>query len=408
MSTLIGPFRQILTLKNTDLKGVLNDDSLDIIENGSVLCEGEEIIEVGSFNALLSKADQIYEIESDQILMPGLIDCHTHLVWGGTRARDYALRMSGESYETILEQGGGIFDSVAKTRAAEKKELLSSLVRRANRHLQDGITTIEVKSGYGLDVENELKILEVVKKGNSQLKADLIPTCLAAHVCPKEFSNKEKFLKHIENELFPLLKSKQLTNRIDIFVEPSAFPVEVAQEYMKAAKAQGFDLTIHADQFHVGGSQIAVDLGAQSADHLEASKDKEVKLLAKSDTVAVALPGASLGLGMQFTPARKLLDAGASLAISTDWNPGSGPMGDLLVQASILGIYEKLSSAEIFAGITFRAAKALGLEDRGRIASGMKADMVSFSFNDYREILYNQGKVKPTMVWKNGKKVKHV
>ena len=180
MSTLIGPFRQILTLKNTDLKGVLNDDSLDIIENGSVLCEGEEIIEVGSFNALLSKADQIYEIESDQILMPGLIDCHTHLVWGGTRARDYALRMSGESYETILEQGGGIFDSVAKTRAAEKKELLSSLVRRANRHLQDGITTIEVKSGYGLDVENELKILEVVKEGNSQLKADLIPTCLAA------------------------------------------------------------------------------------------------------------------------------------------------------------------------------------------------------------------------------------
>ena len=162
------------------------------------MCDGKEIVEVGSFDGLSSKADHISEIDSDQILLPGFIDCHTHLVWGGTRARDYTLRMSGESYEKILEQGGGIFDSVAKTRAAQKNELLDGLIKRANRHLQDGITTIEVKSGYGLDVENELKILEVVKEGNAQLKADLVPTCLAAHVCPKEFSDKKVFLKYIE------------------------------------------------------------------------------------------------------------------------------------------------------------------------------------------------------------------
>jgi imidazolonepropionase len=408
MSKLIGPFKQILTMSNTPIKGVLRDEKLDVIENGGVLIDDEKIIAVGDFKELAKVATSISEIESDQILLPGLVDCHTHLVWGGTRARDYTLRMSGESYEKILEQGGGIFDSVAKTRAASKEQLLDGLIRRANRHLMDGVTTIEVKSGYGLDVENELKILEVVKAGNAKVAADLIPTCLAAHVCPKEFADKKVFLKHIENELFPLLKSKQLANRIDIFVEPSAFPVEVAKEYMQVAKNLGFDLTIHADQFHTGGSQIAVELGAKSADHLEASTDKEVAIIAKSDTVAVALPGASIGLGMQFTPARKLLDAGASLAISTDWNPGSGPMGDLLVQAAILGIYEKLSSAEIFAGITFRAAHALGLEDRGRISEGMKADFVSFPFNDYREILYNQGKVKPEMVWKNGKEVKHV
>lgn len=408
MSTLIGPFKQILTLKNTPIKGALGDEKLGVVENGGVLCEGEKILEVGDFNSLSSKAKNISEIESDHILLPGFIDCHTHLVWGGTRARDYTLRMAGESYEKILEQGGGIFDSVSKTRLATKEELLGGLIKRANRHLNDGITTIEVKSGYGLDVENELKILEVVKEGNAQLQADLIPTCLAAHVCPKEFTDKKKFLQYVESELFPLLKSKQLTNRIDIFVEPSAFPIEMAKEYMQAAKNAGFALAIHADQFHTGGSQIAVELGAKSADHLEASTDKEVAILAKSNTVAVALPGASLGLGMQFTPARKLLDAGASLAISTDWNPGSGPMGDLLVQAAILGIYEKLSSAEIFAGITFRAANALGLEDRGRIVGGMKADLIAFPFNDYREILYNQGKVKPSMVWKNGKEVKHV
>lgn len=408
MSTLIGPFKQILTMKDTPVKGVLNDEKLDIVENGGVLIENEKILEVGDFDQLSKKSTTIHEVSSDQILLPGFVDCHTHLVWGGTRARDYTLRMSGESYEKILEQGGGIFDSVAKTRAAEKEELLNGLVQRANRHLNDGVTTIEVKSGYGLDVENELKILGVVQEGQKSILADLIPTCLAAHVCPKEFNDKGEFLKHIENELFPLLRSRKLTNRIDIFVEPSAFPVEIAKKYMQAAKSAGFDLTIHADQFHTGGSQIAVELAAKSADHLEASTDKEVEMLAKSDTVAVALPGASLGLGMQFTPARKLLDAGASLAISTDWNPGSGPMGDLLVQASILGIYEKLSSAEIFAGITFRAAKALGLNGRGRIAEGMNADFVSFSFDDYREILYNQGKVKPSAVWKNGKEVKNV
>jgi imidazolonepropionase len=408
MSKLIGPFREVITLANSSEKGVLSDSRLEIVKNGGVLISDEKILKVGSFDKLVTESSKVEEIENDQVLMPGLIDCHTHLVWGGTRARDYTLRMSGESYEKILEQGGGIFDSVEKTRAASKDELKTGLLKRANRHLKDGVTTIEVKSGYGLNVENELKILEVVKSSKSTLEVDLIPTCLAAHVCPKEFSDKKEFLIYLENELLPQLLVKGLTNRVDIFVEPSAFPVEIAKDYMQAAKNLGFDLTIHADQFHTGGSQIAVELGAKSADHLEASTDKEVELLAKSDTVAVALPGASIGLGMQFTPARKLLDAGASLAISTDWNPGSGPMGDLLVQASILGIYEKLSSAEIFAGMTFRAAKALGLNDRGRITEGMKADLIAFPVDDYREILYNQGKIKPNMVWKNGNLINHV
>lgn len=408
MSKLIGPFREVITLANSSEKGVLSDSRLEIVKNGGVLISDEKILKVGSFDKLVTESSKVEEIENDQVLMPGLIDCHTHLVWGGTRARDYTLRMSGESYEKILEQGGGIFDSVEKTRAASKDELKTGLLKRANRHLKDGVTTIEVKSGYGLNVENELKILEVVKSSKSTLEVDLIPTCLAAHVCPKEFSDKKEFLIYLENELLPQLLVKGLTNRVDIFVEPSAFPVEIAKDYMQAAKNLGFDLTIHADQFHTGGSQIAVELGAKSADHLEASTDKEVELLAKSDTVAVALPGASIGLGMQFTPARKLLDAGASLAISTDWNPGSGPMGDLLVQASILGIYEKLSSAEIFAGMTFRASKALGLNDRGRITEGMKADLIAFPVDDYREILYNQGKIKPNMVWKNGNLINHV
>lgn len=408
MSTLIGPFSEIVTLKNTELKGPLTDENLEIISDGGVLVKNGEIIKVDTFKNLITEADSIEEIDSTQILLPGFVDCHTHLVWGGTRSRDFTMRMSGATYESILEKGGGIFDSVEKTRGAGKSELLNGLLMRANRHLNDGVTTIEVKSGYGLDFENEHKILEVVKEGKNKVEADLIPTCLAAHVCPKEFGDKKEFLGYLVSDLLPELKRKDLTQRIDIFVEPSAFPTEIAFDYMQSAKNLGFDLTVHADQFHTGGSEMAVKLGAKSADHLEASTEKEVKLLANSDTVAVALPGASLGLGMNFTPCRKLLDGGASVAISTDWNPGSAPMGDLLVQSAIIGIYEKLSSAEIFAGITFRAAKALGLNDRGRIARGMKADLVSFPFSDYREILYNQGKVKPSGVWKNGKRISNV
>ena len=378
---------------------------LGIIKNGGVLVDAGSILKVDDFEMLTKLHTSVHEIEDEHVLLPGLVDCHTHLVWGGSRARDYTMRMSGASYEAILYEGGGIFDSVEKTRATAKDQLLAGLAKRVKRHLNDGITTIEVKSGYGLNVEHEIKILEVIKEAKSRVEADLIPTCLAAHVCPKEFTDKKMFLSYLEQELFPMLKGQELASRIDIFVEPSAFSKDTALDYLNAAKQSGFRLTVHADQFHVGGSEIAVRLEAQSADHLEASTEREIAMLANSETVAVALPGASIGLGMNFTPARKLLDAGASLAISTDWNPGSAPMGDLLVQAAILGIYEKLSPAEIFAGITYRAATALGLTDRGRIDENYKADLVAFNVSDYREILYNQGKIKPAMVWKNGKEL---
>ncbi|MEO6850243.1 MAG: amidohydrolase family protein, partial [Mucilaginibacter sp.] len=173
-----------------------------------------------------------------------------------------------------------------------------------------------------------------------------------------------------------------------------------ATNYLHVAKQMGFDITVHADQFTTGGSEVAVNAGAVSADHLEASGNKEIKMLAVSDTVAVVLPGASLGLGMEFAPARQLLSAGVCLAIASDWNPGSAPMGDLLMQAAVLSAYEKLSNAEVFAGLTFRAAKALNLHDRGSLEKGKLADMQAYSCNDYQEILYQQGKLKPGRVWK--------
>ena len=395
---LIGPFKQLLTLRNLPEKGALYDDQLEIIADAGIGVEDGVILEIGNFNEMRSIYAEIEELEEDFVGMPGLVDCHTHMVWGGSRAGDYALRMRGESYEKILEEGGGIFDSVQKTRQASKEDLLQSFRKRAQRHFESGVTTAEVKSGYGLDLESEVKMLEVAKQADTNL--DLVTTCLSAHVCPKEFEVKSEYLNHIINEILPVIKDRKLASRVDAFIEPSTFPIDIARPYLEEAQRMGFDITVHADQFTPGGSDIAVKLGAQSADHLESSTENEISILANSETVAVALPGASIGLGMQFTPARKLLDAGASLAIATDWNPGSGPMGDLITQAAILGIYEKLSTAEVIAGMTFRAAKALGLKDRGVLAEGMKAHIIGFPTSDFREILYQQGQLKPSLVWK--------
>jgi imidazolonepropionase len=400
---LIGPFTQILPLSELSLKGALNDEQLQIIPQGGVLVEGGLIVEVGDFEKLReeNREAEIEEITGQQVLLPGFIDCHTHLCFAGDRSKDYALRIAGKSYLEIAKAGGGIWDSVMQTRQASKEQLAELVLQRVNRHAKDGVTTIEIKSGYGLKVEEELKQLWAIKLAAASSTVDLITTCLAAHILPKDFFGIEsEYLEYILNDLLPKIKKENLANRVDIFVEESAFNFANATCYLRVAKQMGFDVTVHADQFTTGGSEVAVNVGAVSADHLEASGEKEIKLLAASDTVAVALPGASIGLGMDFAPARKLLNAGASLAIASDWNPGSAPMGDLLMQASVLSAYEKLTTAEVFAGLTFRAAKALNLHDRGSLEKGKLADFQAYLCNDYREILYHQGKLKPVRVWK--------
>ena len=404
---LIGPITQVLTLDHLPLKGALMDDKLEIVEHAGILIEDEKIRLVGKWEKLLKdfpKAE-IHELKGDFVAMPGLVDCHTHICFGGSRAKDFAMRNAGKTYLEIAQAGGGIWDTVTQTRKLSLSELAQITANHANRHLSDGVTTIEVKSGYGLSVEEELKMLRAIQEANRSTSADLISTCLAAHMKPRDFSgSNSEYLEMISAALFPILKKEKLTNRIDAFVEKSAFSPEEIAPYFQIAKELGFELTVHADQFSVGGSKVAVEFGARSADHLEASGDEEIRLLAQSNTIAVALPGASIGLGCAFTPARKLLDQGAALAIASDWNPGSAPMGDLLAQASILATFEKLSTAEVLAGITLRAAAALDLNDRGKLAKGQLADFILFPTSDYREILYQQGKMKPVEVWKKGSK----
>ncbi len=405
---IIGPFVQVITLDDLPMKGSIKDESLEVLMNSAVAVDDGKIKAVDKFDALRGKFPHAFIelIETPQVLLPGFIDSHTHICFAGSRANDYAMRVSGKTYLEIAKAGGGIWDTVTQTRNASKSELASLTTMRAERLLHSGVTTIEVKSGYGLNVEEELKLLNAIKEANEKTRADLIPTCLSAHLKPKDFDGtQEDYLSYIAEKLLPEIQKKNLASRVDIFVEETAFSVDAAKEYLRKARLLGFDITVHADQFTTGGSAVAVDCGAVSADHLEASGDKAIELMAKSDIVATVLPGASMGLGMPFAPARKLLDAGVCVSIASDWNPGSAPMGDLLMQAAVLGAYEKLSIAETLAGISFRAAKALRLNDRGMLKENSIADMQAYAVKEFREIIYLQGSMKPCIVWKNGERI---
>ena len=409
---LIGPFKQIVTLNNLPLRGKISDEQLEIIENGGILINSEnKIEEIGNYEVIANKTKQSLSNSptlqfSNSVVLPAFIDCHTHICFGGNRANDFAMRNAGKTYLEIAEKGGGIWSSVQHTRNASESELLEKLLERINRLISLGITTIEIKSGYGLNVESELKMLRVIKKAQEKTEATLVPTCLSAHLKPKDFEGTSSaYLQYILTEILPKVKQENLSKRVDIFIEKSAFQPEESRKFLERSKDLGFEITVHADQFTAGSSRIAVEVGAFSADHLEATIEEDLEYLAKSETVAVALPGASLGLGEPFTPARKILDKNGILAIASDWNPGSAPMGNLITQASILATFQKLTTAEVLAGITFRAAKALNLNDRGILKKGMKADFVVFETDNFQNILYNQGSLVASEVYIDGERI---
>lgn len=387
---------------NLPERGAISDNSLEIIDDGGVVIEDGKIIEVGDFLSLSKNNLDVREITYPCVLLPGFIDSHTHVCHYGNRSDEYAKRNSGISYQQILEEGGGIHNTMNSTSNSTDEQLTDDTLNRLKRHFQEGVLTCEVKSGYAPNLEDEVRMLRIINEIDSSNDIDLIPTCLAAHVTPKKYESSKKYLDSIVNDLLPIIKEENLSNRVDIFIEEKAFSITEASNFLEKIKSD-FYITAHANQFTSGGLKVGVDNGAVSVDHLEVITDQEIDYLSKSDTTGVVLPGCSLGLGIPFAPARKLLDNNCKVSIASDWNPGSAPMGDLLMQASLLGSTEKLSNAEVLAGITCRAANALYLEDRGSLENGKIADMIGFKTNDFRDILYNQGKLKPSFICKRGK-----
>ena len=387
---------------NLPERGAISDNSLEIIDDGGVVIEDGKIIEVGDFLSLSKNDLDVREITYPCVLLPGFIDSHTHVCHYGNRSDEYAKRNSGISYQQILEEGGGIHNTMNSTSNSTDEQLTDDTLNRLKRHFQEGVLTCEVKSGYAPNLEDEVRMLRIINEIDSSNDIDLISTCLAAHVTPKKYESSKKYLDSIVNDLLPIIKEENLSNRVDIFIEEKAFSVTEASNFLEKIKSD-FYITAHANQFTSGGLKVGVDNGAVSVDHLEVITDQEIDYLSKSDTTGVVLPGCSLGLGIPFAPARKLLDNNCKVSIASDWNPGSAPMGDLLMQASLLGSTEKLSNSEVLAGITCRAANALSLEDRGSLENGKIADMIGFKTNDFRDILYNQGKLKPSFICKRGK-----
>ncbi|MFA5667951.1 MAG: imidazolonepropionase [Balneolaceae bacterium] len=396
--TLYGPFVELITMHGLPLHGPLNDEELPILKNAGIVVEGGQVLAIGNYTELLNEyesANRVLNDDEDLVAVPAFVDCHTHICWAGDRTNDYALRVAGKPYLEVAKSGGGIMSTVLATRKASKEEQVEVILNHADKLLSQGIATIEVKSGYGLTAESELTMLRAIKEASEHTTADLIPTFLGAHIKPKDFNGShEEYLIMLLEDVVPIIEKEKLCTRADIFVEEDAFDVELGRKYAEKLKARGFDITMHVDQFNAGGSRMAIEVGSVSADHLEFTDDESVRLFANSETVAVALPGASLGLGMQYTPCRKLLDNDACLAIATDWNPGSAPMGDLITQAALLGASEKLSISETLAGITYRAAQALRI-DAGVIHEGRKARFTVFPTKDHRSVFYQQGQMKP-------------
>ncbi len=407
---VFGPFTELITLQDLPLDGALTDDRLSIISHGGIVVEDGKILDFGGYEQLLDRyesAERIQIDNSNHIAVPSFIDCHTHICWAGSRTNDYALRVAGKSYLDVAASGGGIMSTVKATREASEGELIDSIVIHANELLKQGIGIVEVKSGYGLNHKDELKMLRAIKNANSITPVELIPTFLGAHIKPKDFSGSNSdYLNMLLNETVPVIQAENLASRADIFVEEGAFSINEAREYANKLKDLGFEMTMHVDQFHSSGGQLAVELGCVSADHLECIDEESIRHFSNSETVAVALPGASIGLGMKFTPCRELLDQGACIAIASDWNPGSAPMGDLLTQAAILGASEKLSISETLAGITYRSARALRI-NAGKIEKGASARFNIFKTADYRNIFYRQGKLRPRYTVLENEFIKH-
>ena len=361
----------------------------EVIEEAAIKIRNEKIEWFGPQDN--SPDSRIFFDCEEGAVTPGLIDCHTHLVHAGFRQNEFADRAAGKTYLEIAKAGGGILSTVKATRKASYEELLQSARRRAAEAMHFGTTTLEIKSGYGLDLETELKMLRVIDQLRQVGPQNVIATFLGAHTIPREYKIKpEEYVRILIEEMLPKVASEKLATFCDIFVEQEAFDKRMTDAIMKAAQKLGLKTKFHVDQLSSnGGAELAASCQAVSADHLEKISDEGIRRLKETGTVAVMLPGASFFIKVDPAPGRKIADAGVPLAIATDYNPGTNPCLNLMLMATMgINMYG-LSCEEAWKAITLNAAKALGLQDRlGSIAVGKQADLALWQAPDEVYPLY--------------------
>jgi imidazolonepropionase len=370
-------------------EAALRGDALgrvEVLEDAFVLCEGGRIAATGPMRELEPLEGEVEEVDgSGRCAIPGLVDCHTHACFAGDRVEEFSLRARGATYEELHAAGGGILSTVRATRAADEAELQAAVARHRDWMLRAGTTTFESKSGYGLDRETELASLRAIAAEGG------VPTWLGAHAVPPEFADADAYLDFVLAEVLP--EAARLAEAADVFVEEGAFEPAQARRYLEACRDAGLTLRLHADQFTERGAvPLAVELGARSVDHLEATGPEGVRALAASDVVAVLLPVSALFLDRPMPPARALADAGAAVALATDFNPGSSFCESLPVVCSLACTQLHLSPEEALAACTVNAAHVLGRSDRiGRAAPGYEADLVLLDAPDSRHLAYHLG-----------------
>jgi imidazolonepropionase len=396
---LIRDLAQVVSPAGTHapLRGAHDMSALDVEEDAYVLCEDGRVTAVGRMAELGAVAGDVDELDGRGLAaVPGLVDCHTHACFAGDRVDEFSRRAAGATYEELHAAGGGILSTVQATRAAGEDGLTQNLARHRAWMLAAGTTTFEAKSGYGLDHDTELTQLRVVRDAGG------VPTWLGAHAVPPEYPDPDTYLDFALTEVLP--EAAQLAEAADLFLERGAFDATQARRYLEACRTAGLALRLHADQFtEAGGIPLAIELGARSVDHLEATGPNGVRALATSDVAAVVLPIAALFLGRSMPPGRHLLEAGAIVALATDFNPGSAFCESLPVAMTLACTQLGLGPNAALAACTVNAAHVLGRGDRlGRVSPGFAADLVLLDAPDWRHLAYHFGGDLISVVVKDG------
>lgn len=384
---------------------------LHIISDGAVVIEDGIIKEVGNTKEVLKKYDEnkYNIIDADKkAVLPGFVDSHTHFVFGGYRAEEFSWRLRGDSYMEIMNRGGGIVNTVESTKKASKEELIKSGMKRLNSMLNFGVTTVEGKSGYGLDYETEIKQLEVMKELDKTHPLDISKTFLGAHAVAKEYKGKEdEFIDYMIEEVLPVVAERNLAEFCDIFCEENVFSIEQSRRLLKKAKDLGFKLKLHADEIvQLGGSELAAELGATSADHLLRASDKGIEMMAESKVVSTILPGTAFSLKESYARARYMIDNNCAVALATDLNPGSCFTESIPLMISLATLYMDMSPEEVVTALTINGAAAVDKADTiGSIDVGKKADIIILENPSYKFLPYHIGVNIVEKVIKNGELV---